>query len=1087
MAFIPTQYNNPVFVYSLRKLVTDYYDPLVRVIRESDFVEVDVLPDSNDEISYDSVIARTSQTAATTLGEFLNIDGYADVDSLGSVYEGRLVKVYDQSAGTFDIEIASYGDAFLFVETNLAEYSGSTAIHKVNGIPTFRPQQLTTAFQVSNVRGREVSYHFLVEGTQSGFFGIVDSSNTLAIQGLHNYTLERTYTSFISPSTPSDWDVNDVYFDSVVSTNITGSLYESNTWNNFDTAIITVEAAIKDNAVTQSAFPDNTATFRLVQNNWYCDFIAFDDYDPVRRLTIEGLYADASSNTSAIARTSKLLINNEDPNQSGFLVQFPNAAAAYSVRSLRGLTGVNGPKVLRVRREVDNAEVDVYTDSTGWVSLDSPVVIVPAITGQIDGGTGVEIESLANTLGEFVADADHDDVDSLGSPTTAKVVVWYDQSSADYTIISEEIDARGAPVRIRVVGGTYDAYEFDLYFDDNESISLSSYVADTYEISDGATQVTANLTLGTLQTLVDAGMIEATVCVWYDQSGNGNDATQTQTLAQPTIFTGGAVVIENGEPAVQFDGIDDEFALSLSGLNINNLSVSTVCKSDVTTGNRMQFTLNTGSNQRYWHYMASGPDTMWYGGTTQISHGAMTTDQRLRTFIAGSTSGAARSFLNGTEASTSNSLVSGTISANEQFLGNYHTGSFYWDGTMQEFLVWGADQYSNRTGIEATINNYYDIYGTGNTGGNIKTLDVFPDAAAAYSLRKLRTSYNGPVNLSKRKDAIQNVATAQPTIYNNGLIIENGRGAVEFDGSTDYLQTSYSTANNYTAFWVQTPVDGVASVLVGRGDLASRHVFGWASANKAFFYRDGSTGIQATGAASQYVGYVLNKPLSSDCRIGYNGSLGITSATIGTGTLENMVLGAERSSFTQYGQSKAQEIIIYEGDQSGNRTDIENNINSAFQIYAANFSSVLDTVPLAKAAYSIRRLTKNYIGPIITVTNGSTTKDFYADFWGNLDVDALTSFANGGTLSVTKWWDQSGKNNHLESTANHPTLNISNGVVTGVTVNSTNGFDVAQIITDMNAVTTGSKQLIAVTSTIDDTIDLNTTSYTDLKEIIYYT
>ena len=88
----------------------------------------------------------------------------------------------------------------------------------------------------------------------------------------------------------------------------------------------------------------------------------------------------------------------------------------------------------------------------------------------------------------------------------------------------------------------------------------------------------------------------------------------------------------------------------------------------------------------------------------------MTTDQRLRTFIAGSTSGAARSFLNGTEASTSNSLVSGTISANEQFLGNYHTGSFYWDGTMQEFIVWGADQYSNRTNIESNINTFYSIY-----------------------------------------------------------------------------------------------------------------------------------------------------------------------------------------------------------------------------------------------------------------------------------------------------------------------------------------------------------------------------------------
>ena len=26
----------------------------------------------------------------------------------------------------------------------------------------------------------------------------------------------------------------------------------------------------------------------------------------------------------------------------------------------------------------------------------------------------------------------------------------------------------------------------------------------------------------------------------------------------------------------------------------------------------------------------------------------------------------------------------------------FHTGDFYWDGTMQEFIAWGADQYSNQ-------------------------------------------------------------------------------------------------------------------------------------------------------------------------------------------------------------------------------------------------------------------------------------------------------------------------------------------------------------------------------------------------------
>lgn len=203
---------------------------------------------------------------------------------------------------------------------------------------------------------------------------------------------------------------------------------------------------------------------------------------------------------------------------------------------------------------------------------------------------------------------------------------------------------------------------------------------------------------------------------WYGQessggTGSGNDADQPTAGSQPLIYDGTNVITENGKPALDFDGSADVFPLSLSGLNINNLSVVTVCQSDVTSGNKMQFTLNSGSNARYWNYAYNGADTMWYGGATFISHGAIDTNQRLRTFIAGSTSTVARSFLNGTEASTTRPLVNATLTANEQVLGNYHTGSFFWDGTMQEFIVWGADQYNNRTGIEENIDTYYQIPG----------------------------------------------------------------------------------------------------------------------------------------------------------------------------------------------------------------------------------------------------------------------------------------------------------------------------------------------------------------------------------------
>ena len=305
-------------------------------------------------------------------------------------------------------------------------------------------------------------------------------------------------------------------------------------------------------------------------------------------------------------------------------------------------------------------------------------------------------------------------------------------------------------VRRETAGGTGDDDEADVAYDSNNILSLDSAISNA---SAGVTATTLGQFInvgtvnGTTYTNPDSLTVTASCLVdtWMDQSGNGNDAEQTAQGAQPQIHAGTVdtdLILENGKPAVDFDGSSDEFPLPLSGLNINNLSVSTVCQSDITSGDAMQFSLNKGTDERYWHFLSNGFDTTWYGGTIRIVHGAMDTSQRLRTIIAGSTSGRARSFLNGTEGPNSLSLVNSTLNANEQVLGNYHTGSFYWDGTMQEFIVWGADQFNNRTDIEDNINSDYLIYQPTDqpTSGllyDYGSATGGTDAAAAYSVRQL--------------------------------------------------------------------------------------------------------------------------------------------------------------------------------------------------------------------------------------------------------------------------------------------------------------------------------------------------------------
>ena len=114
---------------------------------------------------------------------------------------------------------------------------------------------------------------------------------------------------------------------------------------------------------------------------------------------------------------------------------------------------------------------------------------------------------------------------------------------------------------------------------------------------------------------------------------------------------------------------------------------------------------------RFWNYYQAGQSRFYYGpGSPRLEYGAADTNQHLFSFIAGSTSGAARMFKDSTEASTSLTLSSGAMNTAQMRLGAYHTNAIIWSGTMQEFIVYSADQTDNRAGIETNINTFYSIY-----------------------------------------------------------------------------------------------------------------------------------------------------------------------------------------------------------------------------------------------------------------------------------------------------------------------------------------------------------------------------------------
>ena len=257
-------------------------------------------------------------------------------------------------------------------------------------------------------------------------------------------------------------------------------------------------------------------------------------------------------------------------------------------------------------------------------------------------------------------------------------------------------------------GDTY-SYLLDDYSGAAAAYSLrklnSSYSGDAIIVrrsSDNATQ-----SIGFSDNILDTTTLSTFcsgtngfVATWYDQSGNGYNATQTTASQQPKIFDGiDGIVLQNGKPSIQFDGDDDQFEMnSLAGQS--RLDTYFVVDTNDTT-----YLYPFGDNfQSEYGFVSQQGST-----STLLTNNYGTPDLYANSVLfTGTTRDDIYNFLNGSKlvvhqnADTSNWL--------EYKFGNYTTVSLSFSGKLQEFIAYNSDESSNRNGIETNINNFYSIY-----------------------------------------------------------------------------------------------------------------------------------------------------------------------------------------------------------------------------------------------------------------------------------------------------------------------------------------------------------------------------------------
>lgn len=93
----------------------------------------------------------------------------------------------------------------------------------------------------------------------------------------------------------------------------------------------------------------------------------------------------------------------------------------------------------------------------------------------------------------------------------------------------------------------------------------AGYAMNVRRSSDSATQDIGFTSTGDLDTaslLSFVGTGTGYVTTWYDQSGNGTNATQATTTYQPTIVVNGVLNMVNNRPAILYDGNDDRLTFT---------------------------------------------------------------------------------------------------------------------------------------------------------------------------------------------------------------------------------------------------------------------------------------------------------------------------------------------------------------------------------------------------------------------------------------------------------------------------------------------------------------------------------------------
>ena len=450
-----------------------------------------------------------------------------------------------------------------------------------------------------------------------------------------------------------------------------------------------------------------------------------------------------------------------------------------------------------------------------------------------------------------------------------------------------------------------------------------------------------------------------TVYQWLDQSGNGNTAT-AQSGQEPTIYTGGAIVKDNGRAMITADATEEAFDIPITSTDAYKIF-------SVIQSHAPHVFLGSQNPNDFFFIAESGNTGSGAGANFSLSSSRLD----------------GNSYTIGTRDEVYNDLnirrlFYADIDLNFQgstVQNSYGGNSIYRMYNSQELIFYPASSTNSITSIESNIGDYFTQ--------NTPLLDTYTGAAAAYSLRKLRTAYTGDAvevyngssyadigfnvfgeldtvalaahcgsndgfvskwyDQAGSNDATQGLTANMPKIYDGttGVVTENGKVALDFDGSDDYLKTSdyiVELSQNAASLFAVSQSNALSSTqyLLSEGDssdpYSSQFILGGGgnlNGNIILWVNSTEFGTMQTG--QRLIGFDYNQT-NFQAYINGAASGSAATATVNTETSLYSYIGTRADGTTSFFNGKIQELITYKTNKSSVRTDIEENIATFYDI-----------------------------------------------------------------------------------------------------------------------------------------------------------